>query len=106
MYEDVRKELCALYDKYSNEEDLMKSLAIGHAIIALDDREFYRIHDLTRNPNDLPAKNGNDESEEVFVLIKISNYKHWDQGYYKFDKDRWSVKDSDYVTAWMRIPWN
>lgn len=76
--------------------------AIYMAIEALKKAEKCRWHDLRENPDDLPEKDGNDESDYVLVMIGRPEWNHWEQAYYNHAKHVWSTYEQN-VIAWKAI---
>lgn len=76
--------------------------AFRMAIKALEKAEKYRWHDLGKNPDDLPEKDGNDESDYVLVIVGNPSWNHWEQAYYHHGKKQWSTYDNN-VIAWKHV---
>ena len=73
------------------------------AIIALEEADYYRWHDLRKNPDDLPEGfEGGYESEYVLVMTGTPKWNSWEQAYYHHDKKLWSTYDQN-VFAWRYI---
>lgn len=64
--------------------------------------EKYSWRDLRKNPDDLPKKDGNDESDYVLVLIGKPEWNHWEQAYYNHAKHMWSTYEQN-VIGWKAI---
>lgn len=62
----------------------------------------YQWHDLRKNPDDLPKKDGNDETEYVLVAIGCPDWYTWEQAYYDYGKRMWSTYDQN-VFAWKYV---
>lgn len=77
-------------------------MACNVAIKALEKAEKYRWHDLRKNPDDLPKRDGNDESDYVLVLIGKPEWNHWEQAYYNHAKHMWSTYEQN-VIGWKAI---
>ena len=78
--------------------------AIDAAIDACNYADYFKLHNLMKNPNDLPKMTSFGESDGVFVLIGNKNWMHWEVACYSYVTHRWKYLSGAYEPiAWKYI---
>lgn len=104
----AKKHIDSIVDYLNEDKNYVGELpdnAIGAQIEinrVLFEVEKHRWHDLRKNPDDLPERNENDESDYVLVLIGSPEWNHWEQAYYNHAKGAWSPYEQG-IIAWKMI---
>ena len=74
------------------------------AIEVLEKADKYRWHDLSKNPDDLPKADGNNESEYVLAAIGTPEWNHYEWAFYNHSTRMWSTSLYDQnVCAWRGV---
>lgn len=85
---------------YTSEMAEFKELAIE----VLEKADKYRWHDLSKNPEDLPEADGNNESEYVLAAIGTPEWNHYEWAYYNHNTRMWSTSLYEQnVCAWRGV---
>ena len=72
------------------------------AIIALEEADYYKWHDLRKNPDDLPEADEYGKSEYVLVMIGTPEWYSCEWAYYSHNAKQWSIYEQN-VFAWRYI---